>query len=329
MKNLRKFNSIQDCTNNITSKILPYVYFISDGTIESCDIYINNFPFKKPNFPFKKPKLFDILYSDPQGKLSYTSEVLPASLGKIPIALCIAPEDFFGTGEKARWMSLKYMNYNTPDTGALTVQKITFCGNSVNLSYLQNYSTTYMGVNSLWGNFTASWITSSDTKIPSLIDNNSNWNLAELGDVNTYIATDIDGKTHTNLILQHADGQQNWRTDQSIINSTDGGVFPAVCCCTRYHTLGTQSGDWYLGASGENAIMIHYTPEINDKLQQISAIYPNDCITQIQRGTEVYWTSTHASTYFADIFFNNYGQNAGIGYAQPFTQYGVIALLQY
>ena len=111
MKNLRKFNS----TNNITSKISPHVYFISDGTIESNDIYINN-------FPFIPPKLFDILYSDTRGNLLYTSEILPVSEGKIPIALCIAPEGFFGTGEKARWMSLKYMNYNTPDTGALTVQ---------------------------------------------------------------------------------------------------------------------------------------------------------------------------------------------------------------
>lgn len=322
MKNLRKFNSIQDCNISGNSGVFPYVYFISNGPIETDSIFINN-------YPFPSSKLFDILYSDAYGNLSYTSEILPASQGKTPIALCIAPEGFFGTGEKARWISLKYMNYTTPDTGALTVQQMAFSGNSVNLSYLQNYSTIYMGANSLWGNFTASWITSSDTKIPSLIDNNGNWNLSELGNVNTYISTDIDGKNTTSLILQHADGQENWRTDQSIINSTNNGIFPAVCCCARYHTLGTQGGDWYLGAAGENAIMIHYTPEINDKLQQISAIYPNDCITQIQRGTEVYWTSTHASSYFSDIFFNNYGQNAGIGYDSPSNYYGVIAMLQY
>ena len=162
MKNLRKFNS----TNNIISKISPYVYFITDGTIESNDIYINN-------FPFAQPKQFDILYSDPQGNLSYTSEILPAIQGKMPIALCIAPEGFFGTGEKARWMSLKYMNINSPDTGSTTIQNM-IAGNSENITYLQPYLYTHTGSNSQWGNFTASWTNSGDNKIPSLIDNNGN-----------------------------------------------------------------------------------------------------------------------------------------------------------
>ena len=322
MKNLRKFNSIQDCTNNITSKILPYVYFISDGTIESNDIYINN-------FPFTSPKLFNILYSDPHGKLSYTSEILPDSLGKMPIALCIAPEDFFGTGEKARWMSLKYMNFNSPDTGSTTSQNMVLSGNSEN-TYLQSYTSTHMGTNSSWGNFTASWTTSSDNKIPSLIDNNGNWNLSELGNVNTYISTDIEGKNNTNLMLQHATGQENWRTDQSIEHTTYNGIFPAICCCARYHTLGTQPGDWYLGAAGENSIMIYYTPEINTILQQIHEVYPYNCMTSIITGSQVYWTSSYQQgIYFTDIFFNNNGQNAGIGYDQATKQFSVIAMLQY
>lgn len=325
MKNLRKFNSIQDCSNNITTQILPYVYFITDGTIESCDIYINN-------FPFNKPKLFDILYSDPQGKLSYASEVLPASLGKIPIALCIAPADFFGTGEKARWMSLKYMNYSSPDTGLTTPQNMVLCGNSYSEppSYLRSCTYTHMGTNESWGNFTAPWITTSATKIPSLVDNDGNWNLSELGNVNTYISTDMDGKNNTNLMLQHATGQQNWRTDQSIENAANSGKFPAVCCCARYHTLGTQPGDWYLGAGGETSIMIYYTPEINAILYQIHEVYPYYCMTQITTESWVYWTSSYQfGIRFSDIFFNSNGKNAGIGYDQGNKQFSVIAMLQY
>jgi hypothetical protein len=56
--------------------------------------------------------------------LSFKSEVLPISAGKTPIALCIAPPNFFGTGEPARWMSLKYMNCNTPENGSLTKTNI-------------------------------------------------------------------------------------------------------------------------------------------------------------------------------------------------------------
>jgi hypothetical protein len=44
--------------------------------------------------------------------------VLPVSDEKTPIALCITPPEFFGNKEKARWMSLKYMSYATPDTGS-------------------------------------------------------------------------------------------------------------------------------------------------------------------------------------------------------------------
>jgi hypothetical protein len=66
------------------------------------------------------PLFLDILYSDANGNLSYTSEVLFTSENKTPIALCIAPPNFFGTGEPARWMSLKYMSLSTPDTGSVT-----------------------------------------------------------------------------------------------------------------------------------------------------------------------------------------------------------------
>ena len=68
--------------------------------------------------------LLDILYSDVNGNLSYTSEILPISEGKTPIALCIAGTNFFGVNEPARWMSLKYMNCDTPENGSLTKTNI-------------------------------------------------------------------------------------------------------------------------------------------------------------------------------------------------------------
>ena len=43
MKYLRKFNNILDCNSNSNTNIVPYIYFISDGTVDSNDIYINNY----------------------------------------------------------------------------------------------------------------------------------------------------------------------------------------------------------------------------------------------------------------------------------------------
>ena len=325
---------------NIVVRDLIPVRRISDSKIGLYDkkygvFYESQSPYPFEAGPEKAAKLFDILYSDNDGNLLYTSEILPATDGKIPIALCIAPQNFFGIGEKARWMSLKYMNFNSPDIGATTIQNIKLCGNSEDVSYLDSHISTYSGTNEWWGNFTADWITSTSTKIPILVDNNGNWNLSELGTVNIYESTDIIGKNNTALLLQHATGQENWKTDVSITNDINDHKYPVIYCCVRYHTLGTSAGDWYLGASGENAIMIHYTPEINAILQQISEIYPNHCMTQIATGSQVYWTSTLVNAtngiHFADIFFNSNGNNAGIGYSSQGNtpQYAAIALLQY
>lgn len=37
----------------------------------------------------------------------------------------------------------------------------------------------------------------------------------------------------------------------AIENKTGNGYYPAACCCWRYHTLGTNQGDWYLPTLGE------------------------------------------------------------------------------
>jgi hypothetical protein len=77
------------------------------------------------------PSILDILYSDANGNLSYSSNILAASEGKTPIALCIAPPNFFGANEPARWMSLKYMDITTPEIGSINVQGIYWGNNNL------------------------------------------------------------------------------------------------------------------------------------------------------------------------------------------------------
>lgn len=270
--------------------------------------------------PYIPAKLLDILYSDAYGNLSYTSEILPASEGKIPIGLCIAGTKFFGTNEKARWMSLKYMNLSTPEVGSLTTNNMGF-GKGADTGMSKLTKTYVNGADT--GYLTANWITKTGNKIPSLFDTNNEWNLSVLGSVNQYIVTDIDGKNRTENIITIVQSQPNWRTDNHIDNQGWQHT-PICCCCLRYHTLGTQAGDWYLGAGGEFSMVIVMRNEINAKLALIAEVYPDDSISSLASAD--FWTSTEKDSDYA------YGigtYDGGIGGINKYGDKPGIALLQY
>lgn len=63
--------------------------------------------------------------------------------------------------------------------------------------------------------------------------------------------SDFDGKANTEFLCSKATAQENWKTDETIINSSDARYHPAACACWRFHTAGTNQGDWYLPACGE------------------------------------------------------------------------------
>jgi len=271
------------------------------------------------------PKFLDILYSDSNGKLSFTSEVLPVSEGKTPIALCVAGQGFFGENEKARWISLKYMNYTTPDTGSLSIQNMCW-GNYYNdINTIDNIQTTYNG-GYIYGYMNVNYYNNSSVsdKIPSILAEDNTWNISILGTINTYVTTDINGKNKTDKIIATATGQSTWQTDTSITNNPNINYAPAACCCWRYHTLGTQQGDWYLGAGGEMCAIIAGKTSINNKLFAINTVYPNDCINSLYN--ESYWTSTefnHIQAYIVNTV------NAIINNDNKNLNNYVIAMLQY
>ena len=271
-----------------------------------------------------KANLLDILYSDANGNLSFTSEVLPVSEGKTPIALCIAGTDFFGINEPARWMSLKYMNYETPDTGSLNAEGMYWGNINNDISTITNIQTTHDGGSSD-GYLTSDWITKTDNKVPSLFDANNEWNISVLGTVNQYAVTDIDGKNKTTKILATVSGQPNWQTDASIDNNSGTYYAPAACCCWRYHTLGTQQGDWYLCGCGEMSIIVARKTDINNKLTTISTVYSNDCIDSLSENNG-YWTSTE---YNDNISYRVYLGSANISNDYKNNNLNVIAMLQY
>ena len=87
----------------------------------------------------KKPAVADILYSTADGKLTLDAQT--NSVTNTPIAICVIPEvtENFKNGDNsegavktARFVSLNYMNYNTPATGSDSTQTM----------YFGNYGTT-------------------------------------------------------------------------------------------------------------------------------------------------------------------------------------------
>lgn len=228
--------------------------------------------------------LFDILYVDSNGKKKVDSNILDPSEGYIPIGLCVVETNFFGENELARFMSLKWMNYNTPDSGSGNSQGIAM-GNKGTYIDIQARQTYINGTRD--GYLTADWITGTNNKVPSLFDENNNWNLTELGNINQYAVTQITGKQNTNILLDniYTSEQPNWKTDSTLTNTNDQGYSPAACCCWRYHTLGTQQGDWYWGSAGETAMIVVLKQQINNKLAQIYSLYSSYCINSLYTAT--------------------------------------------
>lgn len=71
------------------------------------------------------------------------------------------------------------------------------------------------------------------------------------------ILNDFNGKEYTSKTLELATAQSDWKTADTIINNppdnntTNTGYFPTVCCSWRYHTKGTNQGDWYIPSAAE------------------------------------------------------------------------------
>ena len=87
----------------------------------------------------KKPDVADVLYSTADGKLTLDAQT--NNVDNTPIAICVIPEvtENFKNGDNsegavktARFVSLNYMNYNTPTTGNKDAQHM----------YFGNYGTT-------------------------------------------------------------------------------------------------------------------------------------------------------------------------------------------
>ena len=102
----------------------------------------------------KKPDVADVLYSTADGKLTLDAQT--NNVDNTPIAICVIPEvtENFKNGDNsegavktARFVSLNYMNYNTPTTGNKDAQYMYFGNYDVTIGNVKGGTdkTSYIG----------------------------------------------------------------------------------------------------------------------------------------------------------------------------------------
>ena len=110
---------------------------------------------------------------------------------------------------------------------------------------------TFMGVN---------WLskTSPDSGTDKEWSSNAEWgyNNFDIPELTNYTSTgtaitDMNGKANTEIVLNYATAQTDWRTASAITFTNAEGYYPLFECAWRYHTSGTSQGDWFVPACGQ------------------------------------------------------------------------------
>lgn len=275
---------------------LPKKYY-TYGTIRSNQTLMECFT--------KKYNELDILYANSEGDLQVTdqSHQLEVSTGYKPIAICIAGTGFYGEGELARWVALRAayagtpsgnvrdQNF-TPDTGSNSfydTEKI-YSGDPSAIPL----TNTDMGIFNKYCRFSISGVlepeegfanygsdqTNTPKSMPMLTPDNKLNNIL-LGAKDMYRMTSTQGIMYTQIVTtQFETYQTTWQTDSVIDNTVQSGHFPIFLAASRFHTNGTEAGDWYIGASGE-VMMLSYQYKVNNLatiIQQLDSKYELDAI---------------------------------------------------
>ena len=249
-----------------------------------------------------------------------------------PIGIVVIPasHDVYGTGQ-CGVMSLKEMNCDLPDTGSTSYQGIYWGQYEVDLS-LPNLNEVPIGnssdgaptdanyagylpsdnfsggvcahdSNSYYSKLGPSWKTPS----PYLSDESRNLGYSQTSSPcsTSNRLADFDGIGNSQVLLNLATAQSDWRTTSSISNSSGGGYSPAACCCWRYHTSGTQQGDWYLPAMGELGYLMVRLKAINEAISKLITAYGSSY--GITVSTDNYWSSSECHSVSAAQMSMVYG----------------------
>ena len=245
-----------------------------------------------------------------------------------PVGVVVVPgsHNVYGDGS-CGVMSLKEMNYNTPDDGSTSHRSIYWGGYETDISTLTNYDQVcYVGSNGSVGESvigcrtnaylpsdkfstvanpydteTGYYYNNSDRYIPSPYNNDGSFNTEysrTSSPSNTSNAmSDFDGVGNTKIITDLATSQSDWKTASTITNSAEAGYYPAACCCWRYHTGGTTQGDWYLPACGELGYIMPRLNKITEAIQKMITAYGSSVGVTLGTNNRYLSSSEHSSNY--------------------------------
>ena len=121
-------------------------------------------------------------------------------------------------------------------------------------------------------------------------------------------AEEMDGRVNTATILAIDNtSDTSWQTAATITNTEyTETIHPAAQCCWRYHTVGTNQGDWYLPAGGELGYVASRLKAINNSIDKLVSSGVEALVLPV-RG--FWWSSTEysSSSYVVLLYFySNY-----------------------
>ena len=240
-----------------------------------------------------------------------------------PIGVVVVPgiHNVYGDGS-CGVMSLKIMNYYSPDSGSTSYQYMDWGGYKVDIS-LPNLNQVPTGntsngiptgqtskaylpsdkfsVTQCAHDTDAYYFISSSTPIPSpyLTDGSRNpgYYQTTSPSSSSNALADFDGIGNSQVLWGLATSQNGWKTASYITNKSGSGYYPAACCCWRYHTEGTSQGDWYLPACGELGYILPAFNKINDAIDKMRTAYGSS--VGVKLNNDNYWSSTEVDSYDA------------------------------
>ena len=254
-----------------------------------------------------------------------------------PIGIVAVPSSHTDDG-RPRIVSLAEMNLDTPDSGSVTSKHSIYWGGSGaevtdlpiknQLPYLSDlsedgsviYSTSFCylpsdyfsgrtenPLNSLEGfdnDYSVRMCSpykEDGSKEPRYFDTSNTGN----------VFADFDGKANTEKILEVDNSNStDWQTATTISNKEyNQYVHPAAQCCWRFHTEGTQQGDWYLPSAGELGYAFARYGSINLAINTLNTQYSTTL--GIKFTIYSYWSSTQCSPSNAVEVAFDYGQVYG------------------